>query len=126
MTAVAAVSLLTLSPAVTQQSTLGRVGLPTSGEGGGGGEKEVDLNPPFSLSVSLPALFPSCPFPPTLLLVYCPGIARTSLPPGFWPLRSQRGFVPVALLAKPSLSASGGFGCDTVQVPRQEPLGLAA
>lgn len=42
-----------------------------------------------------------------------------------WPARSRGAVSP--LLSLPSWgSASGGFGCDTVQVPRQEPLGLAA
>lgn len=44
-----------------------------------------------------------------------------------WPERSLGALYPLLSLPSPiSLSTSGGFGCDTVQVPRQEPLGLAA
>lgn len=101
------------------------MGQPTSGEGEGKGEGSSSK--PASFSLGLPSfLFPSRPFPPTLLLVQYPELHAF---PGHQALAQAkpRGLSPLLSLPSPvSLSACGGFGCDIVQVPRQEPLGLAA
>lgn len=85
----------------------------------------MDLNPPLSLSLSLPSRSPRAPFlPPGSWAVSedCVGFLATG--PG---LQEAAGLCP-----RPSpcqaraVSASGGFGCDTVQVPRAARPGCRA
>ena len=116
------VVLLTRSQRLPSRAPWGGWGSPLPGRGR---EKDVDLNPPLSLCLpSFP--FPSGPFPPTWLLGGCPRAAWGSWPPGPG-LQEAAGLCP-----RPSpcqaraLSASGGFGCNTVQVPRAARPGCCA
>lgn len=98
-------SLLALSQLLPSKAPWGGWGSPLPGRGRGR-EKEVDLNPPLSLSPFLPVGRPPAPFLPPCspASVSCPGTACIFWPPGPG-LREAVGLcVPVALLAKPGLS----------------------
>lgn len=118
--------LLTLSQLLPSKAPRGGWGSPLPGRGRGR-EKEVNLNPPLSHSVSLPSCSPPAPFLPPCS--WCSVLNCMPLFPGHQALAQEkpRALAPLLSLPSPvSLSACGGFGCDIVQVPRQEPLGLAA
>lgn len=113
--------LLTRSQRLPSRAPWGGWGSPLPGRGR---EKEVDLNPPLSLSPFLPV--PLRPLFSHLVPGWCPRAAWGSWPPGPG-LQEAAGLCP-----RPSpcqaraLSASGGFGCDTVQVPRAARPGCCA
>ena len=115
------VVLLTRSQRLPSRAPWGGWGSPLPGRGR---EKEVDLNPPLSLSVSLPSRSPPAPFlPPGSWVVVrgLPGVPGHQAPA----CKKPRGSVPVPLLAKPGLSLLVVVSVAT-QSRFPEPLGLAA